>query len=321
MYGEWVEGLELIVWMRQYNVDHRNILHYYGTDIGGFYQDWKTPFDAVLEYLCKVDNAFGDGLALELSPFLKVMSQNARINHQEKLSPLERATLKGILDQALHSVDERRDQYIAQNNNDVVEYEWARQSLESMRLAEHYYDNYLQQCQPETSKFAGLSGREIAMHRNTLWAMKQRRLQGVTLRVIVIHHVVHTKMQTQYQEEPWGFFTPAGEMLRQSLGNQYFVIGMAYGGGEYWQAWQKGRSARKRNPIPAAHDDGLEATLEQVGQKSFFLPWDHATPQAQPWLNSLCSVRENDYFLTIRPLEWNACIFIDEAYPATPVVE
>lgn len=323
MYSAWREGRELIEWIRHYNQEQNNVttsppVAYYGSDIGGFYQDWKTPFKAILEYLTRVDKPFHDKLSSELEPFLSEMSQNARLNYQDKLTRLEKAQLEVILEEALQTMDSNRAIYIEQGSSES-DYEWARQCLESMRLAEHYYRNYEQRCHPETSKMVGLNGREVAMHRNTLWALEQERNRlGRPPKAIVISHVIHTKTESQYQDELWGFFTPAGQMLKQSLGDKFCVIGTVYEGGEYWKQWQKGPEVRHVASIPAAKDDGIEQVLGEVLGDNYFLPWNKAPLSAQEWLSSLCVMRENDYFINIRPMEWDGCVFLRSVQPATP---
>ena len=93
MYSEWREGRELIEWMRRYNQEHGNRLQYFGLDIGGFYQNWKSPLDLVYAYLKGVDPEFARTLAEKMAPFLAVMTENAWVNYKEKLGPLERAQL------------------------------------------------------------------------------------------------------------------------------------------------------------------------------------------------------------------------------------
>ena len=153
--------------MQEYNKLHGNVVHYYGSDIGGFYSDWKAPMDRIISYLVRVDAAFANILSDQFSPYSEVMSKNARVNYSERLTSMERARLERIFDEAWEAFDSNKEKYIALWNQG--EFAWARQSLESMRLAEQYYRNYLQREKPETSKLAGLDGREVALYRNDLW--------------------------------------------------------------------------------------------------------------------------------------------------------
>ena len=50
------------------------------------------------------------------------------------------------------------------------------------------------------------------------------------VKIIWINHVIHTKTETQYQDNTWRFLTPAGQMIRGSVGKlvgsyTVFIIG------------------------------------------------------------------------------------------------
>ena len=169
MYAEWQEGRDLIEWMRIYNQAHNNKLQYYGLDIGGFYQNWLNPMNQILRYLLDlvVDTEYANKLASELEPFLAVMTENARINYNEKLDSLQRTQLAIILQEAVDVFDKNKEKYVSKSNQ--FEFEWARQSMISMQLAANYYENILDIQKSKTPKFSGLNGREIAMHQNMMW--------------------------------------------------------------------------------------------------------------------------------------------------------
>jgi erythromycin esterase len=325
MYGAWKEGREMVEWMRDCNHQHNDeekSLQYYGIDIGGFYQDWKTPLKKVVSYLQRnvftADEAFAlMKLTKRLQPFLDAMHVEARVHYTDRMTAQERNVLAESLGEAVEHFQTFESEYVDRSGR--VEYEWARQSLISMQLAENYYRNYMDRCNPESSKFVGLNGRELAMHRNILWVMKQRP----SSKIIWINHVAHTKTATQYQGEMWGFLSPAGALIQESLGSDLFTIGLVYGGGEYWKDWQKGLEHRTVAPVPDPRENGLERTLGSLvktseAQQKLFIPWAKAPVGAWPWLQKDCSIRENDYFLKIKPSEWNACVYIDTISPSTP---
>jgi hypothetical protein len=65
--------------------------------------------------------------------------------------------------------------------------------------------------------------------------------------------------ETQYQDEIWRTFSPAGQMIGHSFGiDNVFIIGLIYGSGKYWKDWQKPET-RTIAEIPAAKEDGIEA--------------------------------------------------------------
>ena len=50
------------------------------------------------------------------------------------------------------------------------------------------------------------------------------------VKIIWINHVIHTKTETQYHDNTWRFLTPAGQMIRGSVGKlvgsyTVFIIG------------------------------------------------------------------------------------------------
>ena len=42
------------------------------------------------------------------------------------------------------------------------------------------------------------------------------------------------------------------------------------------------------------------------------------SPLGSLFSNSTYLMRENDYFIKIKPMEWNGCIYLHEVDPATP---
>ena len=317
MYANWSEGRELIEYMRKYNFKNENVLHYYGTDIGGFYQDWTFPFRNILAYLIIVDHEYYLKLSEDLEPFMDILASSARLNYSEMLGREQKDQLADILDRVVDHFNLNEETYVS--NSNTKDFQWARQSAISMQLAENYYRNFDHRKQCESSKYVGLNGREIAMARNCIWAMKQRK----DAKIIWIDHVIHTKTKSQYQDELWGFFTPAGQILKQHLGTNYFSIGMVYGGGQFWNKWQRGQKERFVDDIPSpcsGNQMSLEKSLAKCQIDKFFLPWKKALNQSLEchyWMQYLFSMRENDYFIQIEPREWDACIFIKDVSPAT----
>ena len=169
MYSQWEEDRELIEWMQEYNrqrydssssSNRSNKLHYYGIDIGGFYEDWKTPLQSqVINYLNKsdVDPEYAEELSVRWEPYFCVMSQNARVYYYEQMTPSERDDLARSLDEAVERFRRFETRYVAaaaaksSAGDGRFEYDWALQTLVSMQLAENYYRNYLHQTTSSTT--------------------------------------------------------------------------------------------------------------------------------------------------------------------------
>jgi len=311
MYGAWKEGRSLIDWMQEYNQSHDNVLRYYGADIGGFYTNWYPPVKRITDYLKAVDPNYAKQLRKRLDPILKIMGkEKARVNYQEKLSAEQKANLAIILDEAVTYFDQNKEQLLIKWNEE--EYQWARQSTIAMRMAENYYRNYADRKGKAPHRYAGLNGRELMMSHNVLWALEQRK----EAKIILINHVIHTKTKSQKQDDVWGYFTPMAQIIKQNLGDDFFAIGMCYGGGKFWNKWQK-PTERFVDNIQPAKEDGMETTMKSISDKPYFIHWEKAPAIAQPWLNNELTLRENDYYTLMEPIEWNACIYLDEVNPGT----
>jgi erythromycin esterase-like protein len=311
MYGAWKEGRSLIDWMREYNQSHDNVLRYYGADIGGFYTNWYPPVKRITDYLQKVDPAYAKQLREKLHPILKIMgTTQARVNYQEKLSAEQKAQLAIIFDETIEHLNQNEEKYVAKWN--AEEYQWARQSTFAMRMAENYYRNYADRKGMEPHRYAGLNGRELMMSHNVLWALQQRK----EAKIILINHVVHTKTKSQLQDGVWGNFTPMGQFIKQKLGKDFFVIGMCYGGGKFWNKWQR-PAERFVDDIQEAKPDGMETTMQAIAQKNYLIDWSKAPLEAYPWLENETTLRENDYYMKMEPAEWDACFYLHEVSPGT----
>lgn len=311
MYGAWQEVRSLIDWMKEYNQSHNNTLRYYGADIGGFYTNWYPPIQLIVDYLQVVDPVYSKKFRKSLDPFLVIMgTKQARVNYQEKLSAEQKANLAIVLDEAISHFDNNKESFIAKWNKE--EYQWARQSTIAMRMAENYYRNYADRKGMEPHRYAGLNGRELMMAENVLWALRQSE----EAKIILINHVIHTKTKSQKQDDVWGYFIPMAQIIKENLQDDFFVIGMCYGGGQFWNKWQR-PAERFIDDIQPAKADGMEAVLNAIGKKQFFIHWEQAPVETLPWLNSELTLRENDYYTKMEPGEWNACLYIDVVSPGT----
>ena len=311
MYSQWKEGRALIEWMKEYNESHANELSYYGIDIGGFYNDWKTPLNNVLDYLEGVDASYAATQRKRLGPWLEMLSENARVKYINELSQEDRNELALILDQMSLYFKENKDKFMSNSNE--LEYQWAKQSTMAMRMAENYYRNYMGQ-RNGTHEYVGLNGREIAMAVNVKWVLEHKK----DAKIILIDHVVHTKTETQHQDGLYGFFTPAGEILKQELKDSLFVMGMSYGGGKFWNDWHN-IETRFIDTIPESSPNGIEKTMAKVDSKPYYIHWQDSSNYAKSWMNSIHRLRENDYSIHLKPAEWDGCIYLPTVMPGSPV--
>ena len=102
-----------------------------------------------------------------------------------------------------------------------------------------------------------------------------------------------------------------------------FVIGMVYGGGRFWNRWQK-PDQRFIDAVPMCDEtrSNVESCMSNCDVDGFFVHWGNV-PQgtmARMWMDQCLSLRENDYFIQLEPSEWDGCMFLKEVGPATPVL-
>jgi hypothetical protein len=99
----------------------------------------------------------------------------------------------------------------------------------------------------------------------------------------------------------WGFLSPTGALIQESLGRDLYTVGIVFGGKEYWKDWQKGVEQQTVAPVPDRRENGLERTLGNLvktaeAQQKLFIPFATAPIGAWSWLRSCCLIRENDLF-------------------------
>ncbi|MEP2651145.1 MAG: erythromycin esterase family protein, partial [Paraglaciecola sp.] len=126
LYSEWKEARDLIEWMRSYNLANNSELEYFGIDIGGFYDNWERPLEKIIAYLELVDSDYSSKISAELSPLIKDLKKNARVNYINKLTQTQRDDLARVLDEMVEHFTAQKDSFIGLS--DAREYQWNRQS-------------------------------------------------------------------------------------------------------------------------------------------------------------------------------------------------
>ncbi len=260
LYSEWEKGRALINWLAEHNQTATAPVDYYGADIGGFYRDWEFPFEQIFAYLDTVDVATSQQLRATMAGHFKRMKPYPAYYYTTRFTTRQRNDLALILEELIQTFTTNQTTYVAQSNE--KDYEWVLRSVSAMSMAEHYYRNYQHIMDTTENKvpiYLGTSGRELAMAENIKWMLSYK--EGA--KIIVINHVLHNKTASQHQGEFYRHFTPMGELLKEHLGDELFVIGMVYGGGQYWKTWQV-PSKRTVDTIPAPTTVGLEAVMQAI---------------------------------------------------------
>lgn len=314
MYSKWKMGRKTMAFLRAHNQLGGTNVDYIGADIGGFYNDWAFPFQQIFTYIDSVDARLSQSLKKDMAPYFKVMTKYAAYHYMVKLSPAQKNNLAVILEDLIFTFHTNKRLYISKSN--ASDYQWISQCIKSMAMAENYYRNYADAKDTLNghSKYLGLNGREIAMSKNIQWILANKS----EAKIIVVNHVIHTKTASQYQGELYGHFTPMGQLLKQKLKEELYVIGMVYGGGQFWNKWQV-PSERFIDTIPTPAKDGIEGVFQAISTQDYYINLEKTPSATHPWFKENTILRENDYEIKMRPSEWNACFYLNEVRPAEPV--
>ena len=132
-----------------------------------------------------------------------------------------------------------------------------------------------------------------------------------------------TFMQKYFQQS---LYTNSKQYLVSFISNIAFIIGLVYGKGKFWKNWQK-PAKRSIDVVPEPKKEGgIEPILSAVNKSNYFIHWEKLLvkdgfPVPNAFLSSTFFMRENDYFIKIKPIEWDACIYLNEVDPATPYLQ
>uniref|UniRef100_A0A7M5X334 Uncharacterized protein n=2 Tax=Clytia hemisphaerica TaxID=252671 RepID=A0A7M5X334_9CNID len=99
---------------------------------------------------------------------------------------------------------------------------------------------------------------------------------------------------------------------------------MVYGSGQFWNKWQR-PAERFIDKIPEWDEKRVsfesEITKSLPGNGNYFIDFSAAPKnfKLQYFMSTPLSLRENDYYMQIEPQEWDGCIYLQIASPATPI--
>lgn len=272
------EVLDLILWMRQYNLDqtHKQKIKFYGFDM----QASRQGALAVLQYLKKVDEAFYKKARLILSPYLAHRS----IAYDKNI------TAKEIEDASkIYSVKEHirvyKKEYI--EHTSANEYALAVQHLETVI-----------QCFELGKSISWLQWkkREIPMADNVEWILNH---EGSKSKMMIWAHNAHVSSDNVY------YFTGAmGKHLKKRFANTYYAIGWEFNNGSIRAkqkiadgSYQITDSIRVQEPYPGTVSDLFSKAKKPV----LFIDLNEV--EKHP------SNRLNIYFNTSRPMTYIGAVY------------
>ena len=237
------EFLELIEWMRRWNVDekHERKLRFHGMDM----QFPRLAANAVLSYLATVDA----DLAKEASAPLRPLQSRAAAQSYRRLEEAERRTCRELIARVEARFDEKREAWVKATGTE--RWEIARQSARVLRQGNAMMGDLRN----------SFEIRDRAMAENIAWIRERR---GPKTKIVIAAHNGHVATGVR---PPW---TRLGQHLRKSLGDQLLVFGFAFHRGGF-RARMAGGGPPRAFAAPPAVAESLDAALAATGHPIFAL--------------------------------------------------
>src|SRR5688572_23509142 len=312
--GDYVENVQLLQWLRQYNDDpaHARKVKFYGIDLsggdaGGQFKPSHMALDDALTYLQRFAPEDARAAHAELRPFLDRFTRD----QYAKLSADEQKRLRAAVENLVRVLERKRQRLI--DDSSEHDYEWALRSAISGGQVEEIF----RLCPPDAPDdgpspdlYSGVIARDAAMADNVQWVLRR---EGLTGRIFVFAHNVHVA-NAPIRGGVWNVYRqplkPMGQHLRAAFGQQLLIIGTS--------------AANNGAGVPAATEQpgSLDTVLSRVGPKHFLLDIRLArkAPAALSWLGEPQSLRANfTTQLELAPLgAFDAMAFMDELTAAHP---
>lgn len=282
-WGFWryPENIELLEWVRAYNMDPRRTrkVAVYGIDMSGGDADgaWaraRITLDDALAYLARAAPARSARVRQDIAPFLGRFSAPA----YRALPGKERTKLRRSLGHILKLFDSNRAALLAASSQE--DFDWAKQNVVAAQQLQTLFD-VSDAPDPNGRLLPGDyradAAREIAMADNALWALDREGAKG---RILLFAHNGHV-MNTRTRGGIWAVYSrpPAamGLHLRRALGRDLLVMG--------------GSSPTRSDG--AGGPGEVDVALARVGREGFVVDLRAAVGDPAQWLSSERSLSAN----------------------------
>ncbi|GAB2951444.1 hypothetical protein GCM10027280_44810 [Micromonospora polyrhachis] len=267
------EYLDLIHWMRRYNVAHpdRLQLHFVGNDLGFA---GKAAFDQVSDYLATYRPDLTAGIEISygsLRPEVNTEAGPWMVNQLYVKSATERKSDADMAASALALLrDQGRPHRADQHSQEA--YAWAVQNATAIAQS---FTGY---AFPDEQFSERMRYRDEAMAANTAWWLRHRG-SGILL-ASNNGHIAYTS------DNPSEFPETTGAVLHRELGDDYVSIGLTFNKGtvnalpDYTAQQPKTYTIA---PAPAGHNENV---LDRVRYRDFSIDLRTAPAAARTWLDT-----------------------------------
>jgi erythromycin esterase len=307
----YVENVELIQWMRDFNVAAaaagRRRIRFYGLDLttGGRVNGPRRAIDHALDYLSRADPADADRIRSSLGDSLPPLDDWK----WGMLSQLALASLDDTIPKIANAMAKNRRGLIAHSS--VEEYRRALHNLEATRqLAKCFHVTTPLSFKDMKEAAPVMACRGQAMAENVQWVVENEGPKG---RVLVFAHNGHV-MNGQHDGPRWAAvqdkpFT-MGSHLRRTFGKRLLIIATS------------SVTASAGLPTPKPIEGSIDDSLARVGLPKMFLDLRMARqdPAVLAWLSRqrpLLDIRSHSLITPSTAVD--AFVFIDRLTPAGEV--
>ncbi|MGH6650876.1 MAG: erythromycin esterase family protein [Sphingopyxis sp.] len=308
-WGFWrfPENIELLEWIRAYNLDARHVrkIAFYGIDMSGGDADgaWaraRVTLDDGIAYLARAAPAKSAPVRRKIAPFLARFS----VPGYRALGKGERARLRQGIGDILGFFDLHRAALIGASSRE--DYDWARQNIVAARQLQALFD-----VSRDPGADAALmpddyradAARDAAMADNARWALGRIGPKG---RMLLFAHNGHV-MNGRTRGGLWSVYAqpPAamGLHLRRAFGDDLLILGT---------------SAPAGKSEAGAISGTVDAALASTGLAHFLIDIRSPDPAASAWLSREQSISVNYAAVNlIEPRQaFDALVFVSRLTPS-----
>ena len=300
------EVLDLINWMRSYNVDpnHHRKLQFYGFDMN----NPRVSAQQAISYFATVDPEYADKLKPSLVPLI---SKSPRENFRA-LATQDQQQLGRMIDEAISQFDQNRKTCSAKTDNKT--WTLARQHLVILSQVIRLYSE---------SPHFGFGDRDLFMAENLQWILET---EPPGTRVVAWAHNSHISRDIE------GGMNPMGSYMVRSMGDDYRAMALTFGRGSFQAKIDFQGGGIKEHTVGLAPVGFLESAFTLGKQKLAILDLrkdlDH--PELANWLRAPHPTRSigarfsiEQEALSVQKIvvtrHFDAIAFIDETTRARPL--
>ncbi len=307
-WGFWrfPENIELLEWIRAYNLDprHKRKIAFYGIDMSGGDADgaWargRATLDNGIAYLARATPVKSERVRKSVTPFLDHFSVPGYL----RLDGRARARLRRAIADTLQFFDANRAALIEASS--PADYAWARQDIVAARQLQTLFDVSRAPTADgalSPGDFRADAARDAAMAENARGALDRVGADGRMLLFTHNGHVMNERTRggiwTVYSRPP----AAMGLHLRRALGRDLLIIGTGSDGGGGGKAIKPGT---------------IDVLLASAGVPHFVIDFRSAAPA---WLFRDQSIGVNyDTENLIRPRQaFDGLAYFDKLTPSRP---